>query len=42
MCWHCEIPLSDKDKFFDVDGVPLCKKAYEQLPGEYRRRITKE
>lgn len=41
-CWHCEAPMSDRDKFFDVDGMPLCKRSYELLSGEFRRRMTKE
>ncbi|KAG1699384.1 LIM domain-containing protein unc-97 [Nymphon striatum] len=40
-CYFCDSLMSQKSKFFDVDGKPSCKKCYEKLPTELRKRLKK-
>ncbi|XP_065194282.1 LIM and senescent cell antigen-like-containing domain protein 1 [Sycon ciliatum] len=38
-CKACEQPLSIKQKYLEYDMQPICKKCYERLPQELRRRL---
>ncbi|KAF0287420.1 LIM and senescent cell antigen-like-containing domain protein 1 [Amphibalanus amphitrite] len=40
-CSLCDQPLTRKSKFFEMDMKPVCKKCYEKLPHELRRRLKR-
>ncbi|CAG0915355.1 unnamed protein product [Notodromas monacha] len=40
-CFMCDQKLNTKSKFYEYDLKPACKKCYEKLPTELRRRLKK-
>ncbi|XP_062516447.1 LIM and senescent cell antigen-like-containing domain protein 1 [Corticium candelabrum] len=38
-CYGCDRNLTSKDKFVDFDLKPMCKRCYEHLPMEMRKRL---
>ncbi|CAG0896866.1 unnamed protein product [Darwinula stevensoni] len=40
-CALCDTKLNQKSKFFEFDQKPACKKCYEKLPIELRRRLKR-
>ncbi|KAL1473897.1 hypothetical protein MTO96_038387 [Rhipicephalus appendiculatus] len=40
-CSYCDRPLATKSRFLDVDLRPVCKKCFEKLPSELRKRLLK-
>jgi hypothetical protein len=40
-CFICDIKLNLKSKFYEFDLKPACKKCYEKLPMELRRRLKR-
>ena len=39
VCGFCDGKLSQKDKFYDVDLKPCCKKCFDKFPSELRKRL---
>jgi hypothetical protein len=40
-CFMCDQKLNTKSKFYEFDLKPACKKCYEKLPTELRKRLKK-
>lgn len=40
-CIGCNVPLNVKSKFHEFDMQPLCKKCYEKMPLELKKRLKK-
>lgn len=40
-CIGCNISLNLKSKFHEFDMQPLCKKCYEKMPLELKKRLKK-
>ncbi|XP_065322948.1 LIM and senescent cell antigen-like-containing domain protein 1 isoform X2 [Gordionus sp. m RMFG-2023] len=39
-CFGCDVKMNQKSKFFEIDLKPVCKKCYERLPSEFKKRLT--
>jgi len=40
-CSTCDQVLNPKSKFYEMDSKPVCKKCYEKLPVELRKRLKR-
>jgi len=40
-CNLCDGKMTQKSKFFELDQKPICKKCYERLPQELKKRLKK-
>jgi len=38
-CDMCNVNLDLKSKFYEYDEKPVCKKCYERMPAELRKRL---
>lgn len=38
-CDMCNTNLDLKSKFYEYDEKPVCKKCYERMPAELRKRL---
>lgn len=38
----CDQKMNQKTKFYEFDLKPACKKCYEKLPMEFRRRLRRQ
>lgn len=38
-CTMCDSKLNQRSKFFECDEKPVCKRCYDKLPNEFRRRL---
>ncbi|XP_073711005.1 LIM and senescent cell antigen-like-containing domain protein 2 isoform X2 [Misgurnus anguillicaudatus] len=41
VCTTCNSKLTLKDKFVEIDLKPVCKRCYERVPEEMKRRLAK-
>ncbi|KAK5650207.1 hypothetical protein RI129_001236 [Pyrocoelia pectoralis] len=41
-CSMCDQKMNQKTKFYEFDLKPACKKCYEKLPVEFRRRLRRQ
>ncbi|XP_018334523.1 LIM and senescent cell antigen-like-containing domain protein 1 isoform X1 [Agrilus planipennis] len=41
-CSICDQKMNQKTKFYECDLKPVCKKCYEKLPTELRRRLRRQ
>lgn len=38
-CAFCDNKLNQKDKFYEVDLKPCCKKCFDRFPSELKKRL---
>ena len=38
-CSFCDGKLNEKDKFYDVDLKPCCKRCFDKFPSELKKRL---
>ncbi|KAK4326541.1 hypothetical protein Pmani_002944 [Petrolisthes manimaculis] len=41
-CAVCDTKMTQKTKFFEFDQKPICKKCYEKIPQELKKRLKKQ